>query len=52
LPLDESAAFAADLSRGHKKIISKNAFFVSSDVTAEDRLARVLRNAMLSANGW
>jgi hypothetical protein len=38
--------------RAHTKKLSFQLFCVSSDVTAEDRLARVLRNATLSANGW
>jgi hypothetical protein len=39
-------------ARRHKKVIWTDDFFVSSDVTAEDRLVRVWRNAALSANGW
>jgi hypothetical protein len=50
LPLVGETRF--HLHEGTKKSFKVNAFFVSSDVTAEDRLARVLRNAMPSANGW
>jgi hypothetical protein len=56
LPLDEEIAKAMDSSRGHKKIICTDAFFVFSDVTAENRLVRVLSPltkqwASPSANG-
>jgi hypothetical protein len=43
---------AISSTRRHKKAFPAKRFFVSSDVTAEDRLARVLRNTTLSANGW
>ena len=50
LPLVGETRF--HLQESTKKSFKVDAFFVSSDVTADDRLARVLRNAMPSANGW